>query len=259
VRALLEATRKLERQLGREGIECFTLTFLRNDVFELLVRETPDRGKEGHVALDWSDQDMLREMIRRRLVYSGMQDGPFGELWPQICASHIAGEESSQYLIDRCLMRPRALIDLANFCLGFAINLGHLKIQVSDIEKGIAAFSADLVRDIGYEINDVLPEAENVLYAFIGEPQTMSADALKKLLEQSGMPTSKLDDIVRVLLWYGVLGVKRLDGTVTSIYDVNYEMPILMGIVRKLEPHGVSYQINQAFEPGLQLKGQQGH
>ncbi len=84
-------------------------------------------------------------------------------------------------------MRPRALIDLANYCLGFAINLGHAKIQVSDIEKGVAAFSADLVRDIGYEISDVLPEAENVLYAFIGEPQTFSASTLRNLLEQNGM------------------------------------------------------------------------
>jgi hypothetical protein len=254
VRALLEAARKIERQINRAGIECFTLTFLRNDVYELLVRETPDRGKDGHVALDWSDQDMLREMIRRRLMYSGMPDSPFEELWPRICASHVAGEESSQYLIDRCLMRPRALIDLANYCLGFAINLGHPKIQISDIEKGIAAFSADLVRDIGYEISDVLPEAENVLYAFIGESQTLSATTLKSLLEQSGMPASKIDDIVRVLLWYGVLGVKRSDGSVTSIYDVNYEMPILTGIVRKLESQGVSYQINHAFAPGLQLQ-----
>lgn len=254
VRALLEATRKVERQLGKADIECFTLTFLRNDVYELLVKETPDRGKEGHVALDWSDQDMLREMIRRRLVYSGMADSPFEELWPQICASHVAGEESAQYLIDRCLMRPRALIDLANYCLGFAVNLGHTKIQVRDIEKGVAAFSADLVRDIGYEISDVMPEAANVLYAFIDEPQTLSAKELRELLEKSGMPASKLDDIVRVLLWYGVLGVKRTDGTVTSIYDVNYEMPILTGIVRKLESQGVSYQINPAFAPGLQLQ-----
>lgn len=236
VRALLEATRKLERQFGRNEIRCSALTFLRNDVYELLVRETPDRGKEGHVALDWSDRDLLREMIRRRLLYSGMLDSPFEELWPRICASHVAGEESSQFLIDRCLMRPRALIDLANYCLGFAVNLGHTKIQVSDIEKGLAAFSADLVRDIGYEISDVFPEAENVLYAFIGEPETFSSAALSQTLEQSGMPTAKLGEIVRVLVWYGVLGVKRSDGSVTYIYDLNYETPILAGIIRKIEP-----------------------
>jgi hypothetical protein len=255
VRALLEATRKLERQFGRHGISCTALTFLRNDVYELLVSETPDRGKEGHVALDWSDQDLLREMIRRRLLYSGMPDSPFEELWPRICASHIAGEESCQFLIDRCLMRPRALIDLANYCLGFAVNLGHSKIQVSDMEKGLAAFSADLVRDIGYEISDVFPEAENVLYAFIGEPQTLSAGALMELLEQSGIETARLEDIVRVLLWYGVIGLKRTDGSVTYIYNVNYEMPILAGIIRKLEAQGVMYQINPAFAPGLQLEG----
>jgi hypothetical protein len=55
LRALLEATRKLERQLHRRDVRCSTLAFLRNDVYELLVSETPDRGKEGHVTLDWSD------------------------------------------------------------------------------------------------------------------------------------------------------------------------------------------------------------
>ncbi len=47
VRALLEATRKLERQLGRADIECFTLTFLRNDVYQLLVREDARPRKGG--------------------------------------------------------------------------------------------------------------------------------------------------------------------------------------------------------------------
>jgi hypothetical protein len=44
VRSLLEATRKLERQLGRYGIKCSALTFLRNDVYELLVQETLSTG-----------------------------------------------------------------------------------------------------------------------------------------------------------------------------------------------------------------------
>jgi hypothetical protein len=55
-------------------------------------------------------------------------------------------------------MRPRALIDLANYCRGFAVNLGQAKIDVTDITKGVGAFSSDLVKDIGYEIRDVFPE-----------------------------------------------------------------------------------------------------
>lgn len=255
VRALLEATRKIERLLHRVEVGCFALTFLRNDVYELLVRETPDRGKEGHVKLDWSDGDLLREMIRRRLLYCGMEDKPFEELWPRICASHFDGEESSQYLVDRCLMRPRALIDLANYCLGFAVNLGHAKIQASDIKKGVSAFSADLVRDIGLEIGDVFPEAQDVLYAFIREPQALPAEKLVDILEIGGIPSSRVGEVVSILLWFGVLGVKRADGSVTYIYDVNYEMPILRGIIRKLELQGLVYQVNPAFVSGLDLDG----
>ena len=253
LRALLEATRKLERQLQRREVSCSTLAFLRNDVYELLVSETPDRGKEGRVALDWSDADLLRELIRRRLVYSDMPDRPFDDLWHRICVSHIDGEESSQYLIDRCLMRPRALIDLANHCRGFAVNLGHPKIEPDDIKKGVEAFSSDLVVDIGYEIRDILPAAENVLYAFIGETQTLPAITVQTLLESGGILPAMVKDIVNILLWYGVLGVKRIDGTVTYIYSVNYEMPILTGIIRKLEAQGVVYMVNPAFVPGLQI------
>jgi hypothetical protein len=85
---------------------------------------------------------LLRELIRRRLVYSELPDRPFDDLWQRICVSHVAGEESSQFLIDRCLMRPRALIDLANHFRGFAVNLGHTKMEVSDIEKGSPRFPA---------------------------------------------------------------------------------------------------------------------
>jgi hypothetical protein len=254
VRALLEATRKLERQLDRREVKSSTLTFLRNDVYELLVEETPDRGKEGHVTLDWSDADLLREMLRRRLLYSGLPDRPFDELWHRICVSHVSGEESSQYLIDRCLMRPRALIDLANYCHGFAVNLGHSKIEVSDITKGIAAFSSDLAKDIGFEIRDVFPAAENVLYAFIDEPQTLPAQKLTELLEKGGILPANIDAIIKLLLWYGVLGVRRIDGSVTYIYSVNYEIQILNGIIRKLESEGLVYVINPAFLSGIQIR-----
>ena len=254
VRALLEATRKLERQLDRREVKSSTLTFLRNDVYELLVEETPDRGKEGHVTLDWSDADLLREMLRRRLLYSGLPDRPFDELWPRICVSHVSGEESSQYLIDRCLMRPRALIDLANYCHGFAVNLGHSKIEVSDITKGITAFSSDLAKDIGFEIRDVFPAAENVLYAFIDEPQTVPAQKLTELLEKGGILPANIDAIIKLLLWYGVLGVRRIDGSVTYIYSVNYEIQTLSGIIRKLESEGLVYVINPAFLSGLQIR-----
>jgi len=151
-------------------------------------------------------------------------------------------------------MRPRALIDLANHCRGFAVNLGHSRIEPEDIRKGLEAFSSDLVIDIGYEIRDIFPDADNVLYAFIDEPQTLPSNKLRSLLETGGIQAPKIPEIVTILLWYGVLGIKRIDGTVTYIYTVNYEMQILMGIMRKLEAQGLVYVVNPAFVPGLQIR-----
>jgi hypothetical protein len=54
IRALLDATRKIEQSLQPKGIDCHTIIFLRNDVYSLLIDATPDRGKEIRVSLDWS-------------------------------------------------------------------------------------------------------------------------------------------------------------------------------------------------------------
>jgi hypothetical protein len=255
LRALLDATRKVERHIHRHEIRCVTLVFLRNDVYELLVSESPDRGKEGRVALDWSDSDLLRELVRRRLIYADMPDRTFDDLWRRICVSHVNGEETSQYLIDRSLMRPRSLIDLLNHCRGFAVNLGHQKLQAQDIEKGLAAFSSDLVVDIGYEIRDIMPAAANVLYAFIEQPPILAASKLIGLMEETGV-SGQTEDVLNVLLWYAVLGIRRADGATTYIYTVNYDMPILKAIMRKQESDGLVFVVNPAFVPGLQMLSQ---
>jgi hypothetical protein len=52
IRTLLEATRKLQRQLEKSGINFHCLVFLRNDIYEHLVIETPDKGKDTAITLD---------------------------------------------------------------------------------------------------------------------------------------------------------------------------------------------------------------
>ena len=252
LRALLEATRKLERHLHRNEIDAHTLVFIRNDVYELLVEESPDRGKETKAILDWTDRDLLREIVRRRLVFSGLSDKlTTGEAWLAICTSHINGEESSQYLIDRCLMRPRCLIDIVNYCKSFAVNLRHQRIEIEDIEKGLNAYSTDLVFEVGLEIRDILPEAEDLLYEFIESPQQIPEDRLTQIL---GQYTEQLREaLLDNLLWYGFLGVVRLTGEIDYIYTVNYDMKMLNAIVIKLRDTGLVYCINPAFWSGLQV------
>jgi hypothetical protein len=256
IRCLLDASRKIEQALQARGIECHTIIFLRNDIYQLLVEKTPDRGKEIRASLDWSEPDLLRDMLKRRLVYNELDPkATFEELWRMICVSLIDGEDSAQYLIDRSMMRPRFLLNLFNHCRGFAVNFGHEKIQADDIRKGLAAFSTDLILDIDLEIRDVLPFAEDVLYTFLGQSARLTAEDIDRLLSVK-FDTEQPTKIVQVLLWYGVLGVIRKDGEVAFISSVQYDTKRLNALIQMTPPEQRAFYINPAFWPGLEITEQ---
>jgi len=252
IRALIDATKKIERQFNRSKIEVNTIIFLRNDVYELLVKETSDRGKEASVLLDWTDPDLLRELVRLRIVFNDINgDDRFNNVWPKICASHYKGEESSQYLIERSLMRPRFLLNLISQCKSFAINLNHEKILEDDIEKGLTAYSTDLLTDIGYEINDVDSRTEDILYAFISSKAIISRSNINSVLLDFGVESINLDKIFELLLWYGFIGIV-IDGESKYIYNFNYSMKLILGILKK-KP-SIDFYINPAFWPALMIE-----
>ena len=63
IRALLEATRKIQRQLFRRGVSTNAVVFLRNDVVEALLPEIRDQGKETTVYSDWNDPVIFQELV----------------------------------------------------------------------------------------------------------------------------------------------------------------------------------------------------
>ncbi|MEN8640508.1 P-loop ATPase, Sll1717 family [Pseudomonas sichuanensis] len=254
IRALIEATRKIERQFGRSSFRVRTVVFLRNDVYELLVKETSDRGKEASVLLDWTDGDLLREVIRLRIVSNGLdEETDFRSAWLKVFASHYKGEESSQFLIDRSLMRPRFLLNLINHCKSFAINLNHEIIESADIEKGIAAYSSDLLRDIGYELRDISDDTQDILYAFIASPSVLSEEEVLSTLCESGLPVDKAQNAMDLLLWYGFLGLRISPEEHKFIYDFNYNKSLMDGIKRRTKDQ-TKFVINQAFWPALMIE-----
>jgi hypothetical protein len=256
IRCLLDASRKIEQALQMENINCHTIVFLRNDIYSLLVEATPDRGKETRASLDWSEPELLRDMLKRRLVYNGLdRKASFEELWRMIAISLVDGEESSQYLIERSMMRPRFLLNLLSHCRGYAINLGHDKIQADDIRRGLDAFSTDLVYDIDLEIRDVLPFAEDVLYTFFGQSARLSEQDINVLLSQR-FDIAQRQKVVDILLWYGVIGVIRQDGSEAFIYSVNYDMKRLTALLHLVPPEQRAFCINPAFWLGLEINTQ---
>src|SRR5712671_5290553 len=94
LRCLVDAGRKVEREMRKAGHVVHCIVFVRNDVYDHLMRNSPDYGKEMRATLDWSDPDMLREMLRLRLV-SGLNADldkvDFPTVWHELCTSHYHG------------------------------------------------------------------------------------------------------------------------------------------------------------------------
>jgi hypothetical protein len=253
LRSLIDAARKIQHQIQSDDHDFHCVVFVRNDVYQLLVEASADYGKESRAVLDWTDPDLLREMLRRRLVQNGLAaDTAFDRVWSQICITHYKGEETSQYLIDRSLMRPRNFLKMVAHCRGFAVNLGRERIQEIDIEKGLRAFSLDLITEADQELTDIIGADTTLIYHFIGEGDTFDSAKLHAILRDSKVPEDRINAILEFLLYYGFLGIKYDAEPAKYIFDVGYDMRLLKVLVSK-HADSVSYVLNPAFYPGLNL------
>jgi hypothetical protein len=254
---LIEAVRKLQREIAKSSIPVRGVTFVRNDVYELLVEGSSDRGKVTKIALDWNDPDLLREMLRRRFIRGQNNTSTeFNDIWHSVCCSHLSGTETSQYMIDRSLMRPRCLIDLFQHCKSRAINLGKDKIDEEDISWGEAQYSLELVNSLNLEIRDVYENAEDILYGFIEQGDVVDASAVESCLLKAGIEESEVPSVLDLLLWYSFLGIYRNTGAPTYIYDVGYEMRKLKALIRNRADGDLIYAINPAFLSGLDINAE---
>lgn len=253
LRCLVDAGRKVEREMRKNQHEFHCVVFIRNDVYDHVMRQSPDYGKEMRATLDWSDADMLREMLRLRLVsnLSEAQRGTdFFTIWRQLCESHYEGEESSGHLIERTLMRPRNLIKIFNHCRGFAINFRRQKIIGEDIKKGLLAYSQDLVEELDRELTDVFPAARELLYHFLDKQAVLSREELTRILTDGRIDPTEQEKVVDFLLYYGVLGIRTAEQD-HFIFGVNYDLRQLK--IRAGRVAEASYLVNPAFWPGLSI------
>jgi hypothetical protein len=215
LRCLIDASRKIEREMRRADRSLHCIVFVRNDVYEHVMRHSADYGKEMRAVLDWTEPDLLREMLRLRLV-SGLdgkaKNREFDQIWPMFCVSHYHGEETSGYLIDRSLMRPRNVLKIFNHCRGFATNFRHVKIDEEDIDKGLRAYSNDLLVELDHELVDVFPTARDLLYHFLDAAEVMSDSELSALIRSAGVEGASVRRVIEFLTYFGVLGLRTEDG-----------------------------------------------
>ena len=247
LRCLLEATRKLQRQLESRQVEFRAVVFIRNDIYEHLVVEAPDRGKDTVILLDWNDAEVFKEIIRRRIILSTEVQGSFGELWPLFFETHIAGEESFSYIVHRTLMRPREILRFVRECVDVAVNRGHDKVTEEDMLQAEISCSEDALQDISLELRDVDPSYPDLLYAFIGSNTILSADQVEALLRVGNVPPDQVQHVLDFLLWFGFLGIYAHPDEERYSYQYQHNVAKMQSELRR--NHG--FCIHPAFRKAL--------
>jgi hypothetical protein len=250
LRLLLEALQKVKNDLAAKNREFMSVVFLRNDIYELLVDDTPDRGKAALVRIDWTDREKLKQVIFKRLQASSTQKLEFNEVWDRFFTSTVNGRDSFSYFVDHCLMRPRFLINIIEAALANAINRGHSKVEEGDCVDAVRQHSHYLVDDFGFEVRDVSGLDSGILYALVGATQLLTEHEVHDRFRRIGIPEKDLARAFYLMLCYCVLGVCCSDGQDRYIYDFEYSMKRFEAEIRNLKPD-VIYVANPAIHVAL--------
>jgi hypothetical protein len=148
-------------------------------VLKLLLEGTSESGKISKTTVDCSDRQALKQILVLRMRFAGLpEDLDLDQMWLRICCADVGGIDSVDYLLDHCLMRPRALLGLVSACRNRAVNRGHERMESDDVRDGVRDYSQELLRDIMEELGDVAPQLESGLYALIDAPASFSRKAL---------------------------------------------------------------------------------
>jgi hypothetical protein len=251
VRLLVEALDKVKRDFGAHDRQFQFVVFLRNDIYELLVDETPDRGKAAETRIDWTDRAKLRQVIFKRLQASSRdRDSNFEQIWAKFFVDRVGNRDSFEYFVDHCLMRPRFLINIVEYAIANAINRDHQRVEEDDCVDAVRQNSLYLIDDFGYEIRDVSGIDATILYSFVGVTDLLTKEEVFDAFKKGKLPEDQWEQGFWLMLWYGVIGITVADGSTRFIYNYDYNMKRLEAEIRNMADE-MLYAVNPSLHVGL--------
>ncbi len=224
LRCLLEASRKLQKNIQRKHVPLHTVVFIRNDIYEQLLSETPDRGKESSVNLDRSDQEVLREILRKRAVASLGVPMTFTEFANRYFDLHVGGEDAFRFLFRHTFNRARDVLRLTKRCIQTALNRGHSRVTEDDIRTSVDGYSTELLRELIFEVRDSFGDRAKAIEEFVGAPLTFTRDDVIRRIHPYAPDPEAQSKMIDALLWYCFLGIQLQDGSEVYAYEDEYNV-----------------------------------
>lgn len=252
LRCLLEAARKLQREMEHREVDFHCLVFLRNDIYDHLIKDTPDKGKDSTITLDWSDSEIFKKIFHQRVASSGLLEGDFETTWGAVFDATVGAQRSFDFILERTLLRPRDFLLFVQRAIETSINRGHERVKEEDLLQAEKSYSEDMFQATVFELHDVFPAYPDLLYSFLEAPVRFGEAQAHESLLKGGVESHDLAGIVDLLIWFGFLGIENIrDKSTLYSYEVRYDASRLAVPLEKKEALLV---IHPAFRSALDCK-----
>lgn len=234
----------------RNAVRC--VLFVRADIYDSLNFADGDKFRSDEVRITWT-RSALAELARARASLSLERPLTEEELWGRIFPTTVKGEPPLDFLLGRCLARPRDVIQFLTLCKDTAQLHGHPTVREEDVLEATEQFSRWKIDDLAKEYNvgfpflrPVFARFENAGYAVNRADFTSRFDAIRDALhERYSAYTEQLtaQGVIEALYGIGFLGVRRGDGVV---YAGDSQLPV--------QPYEDKLEIHPCFRPALNCR-----
>jgi hypothetical protein len=234
------------------------VVFLRTDIFDIVKRKDLEIDKKPIEVISWEPY-LLEQVIGERVkVRLGASEMSTEQAWASLFPRSVNKQKTSQYILERTLLRPRDAITFCQRCLEEAQNRGHKKIRAQDVLRAEERYSDDQLFLLWHEYDINYPDLGELLLRFQDAPleiQKQDFAEMVKNVQESGSEKIRpwireysTDDVLKLLYTIGFLGVKDKDGHI--LYE--RERPYGNGLPR--ERRGQVYIVHPAFRKVLKIR-----
>jgi hypothetical protein len=237
--------------MWKKSVNLTLAVFLRADIFSVVRKFAREPDKIKTLQVRWTNSALLARVIEDRYVAAKDGEAEPDDVWEFFFCFDIGGLRTKDYLLWRCLPRPRDLIYLCNAAVLHAVNARRSSVEAEDVraaeeEYSLFAFEALLVE------SDPHAGLSDLLFEFAGQPATIDESELRTLLSPH---VPDVDDTVGTLLRASFLGIEVADGRFDFPMDETSEQRAMV-LARRLEERlgrEARFRVHPAYRPYLEI------
>jgi len=209
--SLLEVSGKFEVEIIGKKIrenKVNTIIFLRKDIFDYIKRlaREPDKLTLKSYEIDWvSYPNMLKKMVDKRFEFVlGIESVKVESVWKDYFA--LGNKDPFEVITDIVVLRPRDVIYFISKLFESAVNRDSEKVEKSDFEYAIEAYTRFLHTNLIAEMKAEYPKIEEILASLQrGYGVSIEYSKFIELLVGMDFTTDDIDALLHSLLQKGYL------------------------------------------------------